>query len=72
MNEIQGRAKQIDFNNLTYYFTTPGLASIYFIRYKSPVRIYNYIKNDNISIEKAEEYQEQFKSDLNEITRGNP
>ena len=50
MSEIQGTAKQIDFNNLTYYFTTLGLASIYFIRYKSPMRIYNYIKNDNISI----------------------
>ena len=31
--------------------------------------IYNEIKNDNISIEKIEEDQKQFKSKLNEITK---
>ena len=34
--------------------------------------IQNEIKNDNISIEKIEEDQKQFKSKLNEITTGNP
>ena len=34
--------------------------------------IYNEIKNDNISIEKIEEDQKQFKSKLNEITTENP
>ena len=49
--------KQIGFNILTYYFTTLGLASINFARFKDPMRIYNDIKNGNISIEKAEEDQ---------------
>ena len=31
--------------------------------------IYNEIKNDNMSIEKIEEDQKQFKSKLNEITK---
>ena len=34
--------------------------------------IYNEIKNCNISIEKIEEGQKQFKLKLNEITIGNP
>ena len=33
--------------------------------------IYNEIKNGNISIEKIEEDQKQFKSKLNEINTGN-
>ena len=35
------------------------------------MHIYNEIKNGNISIEKIEEDQKQFKSKLNEITIGN-
>ena len=34
--------------------------------------IYNEIKNGNISIEKIEEDQQQFKSKLNEVTTGSP
>ena len=37
-------SKQIDFNNLIYYFTTPDLALINFIRFKGPMHIYNDIK----------------------------
>ena len=36
------------------------------------MHIYTEIKNGNISIEKIEEDQKQFKSKLNEITTGNP
>ena len=35
------------------------------------MRIYNELKNGNISTEKLEEDQKQFKSKLNEITIGN-
>ena len=44
---------------------------INFISFKGPLHIYNNIKNSNISIEKIEEDQKQFKSKLNEITTGN-
>ena len=44
---------------------------INFISFKGPLHIYNDIKNSNISIEKIEEDQKQFKSKLNEITTGN-
>ena len=36
------------------------------------MHIYNEMKNSNISIEKVEEDQKQFKSKLNEKTTGNP
>ena len=36
------------------------------------MHIYSEIKNGNISIEKNEEDQKQFKTKLNEITKGNP
>ena len=64
-------AKQIDFTNLTYYFKGLNLASINFTGFRGLMHIYNEIKNGNMSIEKIEEDQKQFKSDLNEITRGN-
>ena len=64
MNEIQDIAKQIDFNNLTYYFISPNLALINFIAFRGPMSIYDEVKNDNISIEKIEEDRKQFKLDL--------
>ena len=72
MSEIQDIAKQIDFNNLTYYFIkSPNLSSINFIASRGLMHIYNEIINGNILMEKIEEDQKQFKLYLNEITRGN-
>ena len=71
MSEIDDIAKQIDFNNLSYYFTSPNLALINFISFRGPMHIYNEINNGNISIEKIEEDQKEFESNLNEITRKN-
>ena len=45
MSEIDDIAKQIDFNNLSYYFTSPNLALINFISFRGPMYIYNEIKN---------------------------
>ena len=55
MSKTQYLANQINFNILTYYFTTPGLTSINFVRFKDPMHIYNVTKNDNILIGKVEE-----------------
>ena len=63
--------KKINFNNLTYYFTSPNLAPISFIGFRSPSNIYNKIKNGNVPIKKAEEDQNKFKSSLSEIKIGN-
>ena len=44
MSEIQDMAEQTDFNSLTYYFTTPGHASLNFMRFKPAMCSYNDIK----------------------------
>ena len=44
ISEIQNMKDQIDFDNLIYYFITPSLAPINFIRFKGPMHIYNDIK----------------------------
>ena len=55
MSEIQDITEKNDFNNLTYYFTSPNLVPINFISFRGPLIIYNEIKNGNTSIKKAEE-----------------
>ena len=61
-------SKQIDFNNLTYYFKDQNIAPINFISFRGPLHYYENIKNGNISIEKVKENQKQFKPDLSAIT----
>ena len=69
IGEIYNISKEINFNNLTYHFAGSNIAPINCIR--GSMRIYNELKNGNISTEKIEEDQKQFKSKLNEITIGN-
>ena len=68
-NEIIGQiysiSKEISFNNFTYHFKGSNTPPINFIEFRDPVRIYNEIKNGNISIQKSEEDQKLFKSKLN-------
>ena len=40
MNEIQKISKEIDFNNLTYYFKSPNIAQINFVRFRGPLNIF--------------------------------
>ena len=54
------------------YFTSPNLASIKFIDFRGPLDVYNEIVNGNISTKNAEEDQMKFKSNLSQITSGNP
>ena len=72
IGEVYNISKEINFNNLTYHFKGSNTAPINFIDFRGPMHIYNEIKNGNISIEKIEEDQKQFKSQLNEITTLNP
>ena len=63
-------SKEIDFNNLIYYFRNPNHAPINFINFKGPIHIYN-IKNGETSTRKIEGDKKNLKSKLNEITTGN-
>ena len=47
-------SKEIDFNNLTYYFKDLILAPINFIGFRVPLNIYEEIKIGNVSTEKTE------------------
>ena len=40
MDEIQKIGKEIDFNNLTYYFKSPDIAQINFVRFRGPLNIF--------------------------------
>ena len=68
IEEIYNISKQIDFNNLTYYFRDETISPINFISFRGPMYIYNNIKNGNISIGEIKEDQKHFQSSLNEIT----
>ena len=72
IGEIYNISKEIYFNNLTYHFKGSDIPTMNFIDFRGPMHIYNEVKNANISTEKTEEDQKQFKSKLNEITRRNP
>ena len=68
INEIQNLSKQTDFNNLTYYFRGKSVAKIY-IGFKGPLDFYSNVTDGYITQEKAEEKQNEFKKDLNEILK---
>ena len=69
LNEIQEISKEIDFNNLNYYFKTPGISPINSIKFKGPFGFFKEIKNCNISLKKAEEEQNEFKFRWNSIRK---
>ena len=72
MSETNNLSRQIDLNNLTYYFKDKIISPINFIGFKAPLHLYRDIRDGNIKLAKAKEDQNQFKLTLNEITRGNP
>ena len=44
IGEIYNISKQIDFNNLTYYFKDKSISPINFVGFRDPIHIYNNIK----------------------------
>ena len=70
MEEIQDLRKQIDFNDLTYHYKD-NTTSKTFIGFKGPLDFYKNIKEGYITLEKAEEKQKEFKSEIDEIVKGN-
>ena len=69
MKEIHDLSKQIDFNNLTYNYKSK-IPSKDFIAFKGPLNFYNTIRKSYITLEKAEEEQQEFKNETNETVRG--
>ena len=44
MSEIKDLSRQIDHNNLTYYFKSKGISPINFIGFKAPMHLYRDIE----------------------------
>ena len=71
MDDIQKiSTKKNDFNSLTYHFKGSNIAPINF-KFSGPLHNFEELKNSNISLQKVEEDQNNFKLNLGEITRGN-
>ena len=68
MEEISNK---VDYNDLIYNFKIKSSAPINFIKFKGPFGIFREIRDGNISLTKAEENQEDFKKELDQITLGN-
>ena len=69
MEEINNK---IDCNDLIYSFKIKSSAPINFIKFKGPFGIFREIRDGSISLTKAEENQEDFKKEIDQITLGNP
>ena len=69
IGEIQNLSKQINFNNLIYNFKGKNGPKS-FIGFKGPLGFYKNIKDGYTTLEKAEESQKNFKSDINQIVKG--
>ena len=72
LDEIHKISDKIDYNKLTYYLKNSRISPINFIRFRSPLHIFNEMKNGNISWKKAEEEQDLLKASFGGITSGNP
>ena len=72
MSEIKDLSRQIDLNYLTYYFKSKSISLINFIGFKVPLHLYRDRLNGNAKLAEVEKEQKQFKTELNEKTRGNP
>ena len=71
MDKILEMSKEIDYNNLVYYFKGPT-HPINFAIFGGPMYTYGQLKNGHISLQQVEKQQKDFKKELNEITLGNP
>ena len=52
MEKIKNISKEIDFNNLTYYFKELNIYPISFVESKGPFHTSKKIKSDDISLQK--------------------
>ena len=71
LSEMEEISNKVDYNDLIYNFKIKSSAPINFIKFKGPFGIFREIRDGNISLTKAEENQEDFKKELDQITLGN-
>ena len=72
LDEIQELSREIDYENLSYDFTTKASGPINFTGYNGPFTIFKKIRDGDISLKMAEEDQKDFKREFGQIKSGNP
>ena len=72
LDETQKFNKEIYCKNLNYNFATKASDLINFMKFKGPFSLFKKIRDGDISLELAEEDQEKFKREFNQIKSGNP
>ena len=72
LNKIQEISKKYGYNNLTYYFIDSRISLINFIKFKGPFGFFEEIKNGKYINKKSGRRTKTIKSNLGEITSGNP
>ena len=72
VDEIPKIRGQINYNKLIYYFTTPDIAPINFIKFKGPFNTFKEIRDGDKTLQEIKEDQKKLKSSLGELTSGNP
>ena len=72
LNKIQEISKKYGYNNLTYYFIDSRISLINFIKFKGPFVFFEEIKNGKYINKKSGRRTKTIKSNLGEITSGNP
>ena len=69
MDEILEMSREINYKNLVYDFK--GLtSSISFTKFRGPMYTYDQLKKSDKTLKQVEKEQTDFKTELNEITRG--
>ena len=71
VDEIWKISREINYNKLIYYFTTPGIVPINFIKFKGAFNTFKEIRDGDKTLQEIEEDQKKLKSSLGEITSGN-
>ena len=72
LDEIQELSREIDYKNLNYNLTMKASGSINFTGYNGPFTLFKKIRDEDISLEMAEEDKKKFKREFGQIKSGNP
>ena len=70
--EFQHLKEKINPNNLIYNYKTEGKISTDFSDYQNPIDIFINLSDGNINPREVLKNQIDFKSDIDEIKKGNP
>ena len=55
MDELRKISGEINYNKIIYHFTTPGIAPINFIKFKSSFNTFKEIRDDDKTLQEIEE-----------------